>query len=224
MSEPLAACHAAVERWMPEILPFTEDADEELALEANALLGAFDNPPALVEEQLRRIAGAGENARAGTACVVLAHLAHKDALEQACRLARALDRLTSVLGACAAVLADAATLSDTVLDVLTQPIGNLGEETTPLTGTVSALVGRCLARLLGGRRHAQALQALARLRDDPDAWRSRAKVPDLTGTIAFSSTGLNDGGRICDPESTFWRTWPRWRVRLSVRLGMGSSG
>jgi hypothetical protein len=85
------------------------------------------------------------------------------------RLARASDRRTSVLGGCAAVVADAEAAGDLIVELLTLPLGEAGQQIAPPASNLAVLVGRCVERLYSSSRHrARATEALVRWNQDAD--------------------------------------------------------
>jgi hypothetical protein len=210
-----AACAESIGRALAEIVPFVEDADEDLALEAIALLDALASR-ALVVPHVRRIVSSSENARAAHACMALARIAGTAALEEAVCLARASDRRTSVLGACAAIVADAEEAGDFIVELLTLPLGEAGRQIAPPTSNLSVLVGRCVERLYFASRHrARATVALVRLNQDAD-WITRGMILDPTRDGPQVRVHAH-GCRVCAPEARHWRSTPRWR--WLARLG-----
>jgi hypothetical protein len=140
-------CYLAVEHAIPTILSFVRDPDEQLALEAIALTASFSRYADAAAPTLRQIATSARGMRAGTAVVALAQLVRSAARQDAERAVASDDPLLAIHGACASVLADADAVSERAITLLTTLDEVTGQRRTPLTETLSALVGRCLARL-----------------------------------------------------------------------------
>ena len=139
-------CYEAVEQHIEALLPFLDAEDERVAGAAIALCASFPRCTGRTIGPLRRIAESG-GARSGHAAVSLAVLAGADALEVAESLVGASEPLTSILGACAAVLANSEEVSGATLAKLVAPLGSLAEERSVHTSTVRVLLGTCVARL-----------------------------------------------------------------------------
>jgi hypothetical protein len=138
--------YEAVEQHIDFVLPYLEAEDDDVADAAIALCGSLPRCAEETVPPLRQLASSGGR-RGAVAAVSLAVLTGTDARPLAEAIAAAPDRLTAVLGACAAVLSDAAGLSTDIIATLTQPLDALAEAQSAHASTLSTLVGRCLERL-----------------------------------------------------------------------------
>ena len=157
--------YLAVERAVETITPFIHAPDEDTALEAIALVASFPRTAGATVPLLRTIARTRSDQRAAHAVVSLAQLAGAGALEDAERLVAADDRAVSIEAACAAVLADPNRASDEAITILTSPIDDVAHTRSVHAGSVTKLVGLCLARFPDHHRE-RAIDAIAvQLRD-----------------------------------------------------------
>lgn len=153
--------YLAVEQAIETIAPFIHAPDDDTALETIALLASFPRSAGTTVPLLRNLARTRRDQRAGHAVVSLAQLAGAGALEVAERLVAADDRAVAIEAACAAVLADANRASNEAITILTSPIDDVAETRSVHAGSVTQLVGRCLARLPDHHRE-RAIDAIAR--------------------------------------------------------------
>ncbi|MGI9422534.1 MAG: hypothetical protein ACR2PA_05025 [Hyphomicrobiaceae bacterium] len=138
--------YLAVERNIEAVFPYLDADNDQVADAAIALCGSFPRCAEQTVPHLRRLV-ASEDRRGATAAVSLAVLEGPDARQLAETIATSTNPLTSLLGACAAVLADAENASTEIVTVLTRPLGELSETESVHASTLGTLVGRCLERL-----------------------------------------------------------------------------
>jgi hypothetical protein len=164
-------CYRAVERAVPAVLFFVDDADEEVALLAMALVAGFPSAAARAVPRLRPVTKstkASHAARVGTALVALAQLLGNAAGPDISRVMQAprspdspalADALVPFFAACAAVLADPAVVAPRTVVTLTTLDEATARRKTPLCGTLAVLSARCLQRLPAYRT--QAIHSIA---------------------------------------------------------------
>ena len=138
--------YQAVERHIAAVIPYLNADDEQLAESAIALCGSLPRCATLTVPLLRQLC-AEVNRRGAIAAVSLAAVEGASAGRVAEAFAGSSDPLTSMLGSCAAIIADANNASDETVAILTRPLGDLAETASIHSSTVGTLVGRCLARL-----------------------------------------------------------------------------
>jgi hypothetical protein len=138
--------YEAVERHIDVVLPYLDNSDLRVAYAAIALCGSFPRCTDRSVPLLRRLASTGGH-RGATAAVSMAVLGALETRSIAESIARSPDRLTALLGACAAVLADADGISTNIVTTLTMPLEAFAQTESAHASTVSNLVGRSLARL-----------------------------------------------------------------------------
>jgi hypothetical protein len=138
--------YEAVERHIEAVLPYLDADNDQVSDAAIALCGSFPRCAEQTVPLLRRLS-AKRDRRGATAAVSLAVLQGPDARQLAETIATSPDPLTSVLGACAAVLAYADNASTEIVTILTRPLGEVSETGSAHASTLGTLVGRCLARL-----------------------------------------------------------------------------
>lgn len=161
-------CYRAVERAVPAVLFFVDDADEEVALLAMALVAGFPSAAARAVPRLRPITKstkASHATRVGTALVALGQLLGEAAgpdisrVMQTERPPASGDRLVAFFAACAAVLANAAAVAARTVVTLTTLDEAAARKKTPLCGPLAILSARCLERLPAYRT--QAIHSIA---------------------------------------------------------------
>ena len=138
--------YEAVECNIDVVLPYLDAADDQVAEAAIALCASFPRCADRSVPLLRRLASKGGR-RGATAAVSLAALGGPDSRPLAESIAASPDPLTAVLGACAAVLADADGISSDIITTLTTPLDALAQVESAHASSVSSLVGRSLTRL-----------------------------------------------------------------------------
>lgn len=152
--------YVAVEEAIDTIAPFIEADDQPTALEAIALLASFPRCAGATVPPLQGVVRSGGGQRAAHALVSLAQLTGADALEDAERLVGATDRSVCTTAACAAVLSAPCQASTRAVEVLATPLGDIAKERSTHAGTLTQLVGRCLALLPDNHRD-RAIDAIA---------------------------------------------------------------
>lgn len=128
------------------MLPYLDADNDQVSDAAIALCGSFPRCAERTVPLLRRLS-AKRDRRGATAAVSLAVIEGPDARQLAETIATSPDPLISVLGACAAVLADADNASIEIVTILTRPLGEFSKTGSAHASTLGTLVGRCLARL-----------------------------------------------------------------------------
>jgi hypothetical protein len=184
-------CYRAVEQSLPAVLFFVDDADEEVALLALALVASFPSCAWRAVPRLRPITKSTKSAngrRAGTALVTLAQLLHRAAAADAERALQSVEPIIALHAACAAVLADAAAVGPQVVVALTTLDEATARVKTPLCGSLAVLAARCLARLPSSYR-TQAIYSVAQRHIAADTLTRLALTGSLLA-IAFGDHGV----------------------------------
>lgn len=143
--------YEAVERQIDIVMPYLDAVDDRVAEAAIALCASFPRCAKQTVPSLRRLASEGGR-RGANAAISLAVLEGSDARQLAETIAASPDRLTAVLGACAAVLADTDSVSPEILTTLTAPLDEIAKVESAHASSLSTLVGRCLMQLGMGYR------------------------------------------------------------------------
>jgi len=142
-------CYEAVERALPALMPLVDDADDELAIEAAHLFAAFPRSADRTGPLLRGCVAkmSSSPARGGAALVALALLEPTPTQTLAEELfRRAPTRLIALHAACAAIIADPRRVSPQARELVSAPVGELGEERS-FAGSLSRLRDECLMLL-----------------------------------------------------------------------------
>ncbi len=153
--------YLAVEKAIDTIAPFVQAEDEPTALEAIALVASFPRCAPRTVPLLHEVAKTRRDQRAAHAVISLAQLTGADALREAeALLDTAEERSVAIGAACAAVLADPNRASARALALLTAPLGDEAEVRSHHAGSLTQLVGRCLALVPEAERD-RAIEAIA---------------------------------------------------------------
>ncbi|MCA9642177.1 MAG: hypothetical protein H6718_07825 [Polyangiaceae bacterium] len=154
-------CYEAVEQHIEAVLPCLNSESDQVAGEVIALCASFPRVKTQTVPLLQPLAR-GEGVRSAWAALSLAILSGASVLPDALRLAKSSDRTIAIHGACAAVLADAASVPIELLGVIFEPLPEeLAEAESPHAETLQSLVARCLVQLPDEHR-AAAVSAVAR--------------------------------------------------------------
>lgn len=152
--------YEAVESCIESIIPFLGSPHDKVAEAAIAFCGSF---PRCREKSVPPLRGLASNVdrRGALAAVSLAVLEAPGTDQLSKQFAASPDQLTAVIGSCAIVLFDAASVSPDIVETLTAPLQSLGEIESAHASTVSTLVGRCLEKL-GPDFRERAVQSICR--------------------------------------------------------------
>jgi hypothetical protein len=177
-------CYRGVEAALSAIAPFARDPDPPVALAAIALLASFRSD--LTIAALRDVVSVQHGRTQAIALVALARF-DPDAVRPAARqLLGDGDPYIAMHAAAALLLADPESIDEAAVVLLTQPLDDLTEATTPLARTVGTLVSRCLQRL--PERHLERV-----VRAFADTLATAGPITNLSATAALLGLIFPDG-------------------------------
>lgn len=199
--------YLAVEAAIAHIAPSMCATDASVAMEAIALMASFPRCASHTLPILRHLLNTRDDLTGAHALVSLVQLSGAEALAEAEAMACSHQRDVAIVAACAAVLADPDRASARIIGLLTGPLDGTARQRSTHAGTITTLVGRCLARVSEAHRE-RAMDAIA------VQHRHASPMQRLSLTSALLGLAFRDGGV---PTSASLLSAPQRRALLAIR-------